>query len=114
MRIVFDLRYYFCCLFGTGRERNNVTYKEAYDECTRTTSSIRNASKELLDLVPSDSLAAGSTRLAISKARQLEPSVGALERFLFEMPAALVDPDEIKKVQFVDCSIVTWTINENT
>ena len=57
--------------------------QEAYDCCTRTVSSIREASKELLTLVQPDSLAASCTRTAVSKARKLEPYISQLEGVLF-------------------------------
>ena len=72
--------------------------KEAYDQCTRTCSSIREASKELLNLVPPDSLAACSTRTAISKARLLEPHIIKLEGYLFEQNRSLLSFDKIREV----------------
>ncbi len=60
-----------------------VKAQEAYDCCTRTVSSIIEASTELLTLVQPDSLAASCTRTAVSKARKLEPYISQLENVLF-------------------------------
>lgn len=58
--------------------------QQAYDQCTRTMSSIRTASRELLLLVPADSLQASSTRECLMKARSMEPHSARLEQILFD------------------------------
>lgn len=71
--------------------------QEAYDCCTRTTSSIRSSSRDLLSLVASNSIAAASTKMAVVKARALEPYVGTLENLLFT-EAKMVSIAQVKEV----------------
>ena len=75
--------------------------QEAYDSCTRTCGSIRECSKTLLGLVPPDSLAATSTRTAITRARSLEPFSVQLEKFLFESDKSCLNIEAIKKVHHI-------------
>ena len=57
--------------------------QEAYDSCTRTMSSIRTASRELLLLVPPGSLQASATKACVVQAREMEPHSAKLEDILF-------------------------------
>ncbi len=57
--------------------------QEAYDTCTRTMSSIRDASRQLLLLVPPGSLQASATKACVVQAREMEPHSAKLEDILF-------------------------------
>jgi len=51
----------------------------------------------LLAIVSSDSLAASSTKLAVAKARALEPHVGTMESYLFSDPS-MITVQQVKEV----------------
>ena len=57
--------------------------QEAYDTCTRTMSSIRDASRQLLLLVAPGSLQASATKACVVQASQMEPWTEKLEGILF-------------------------------
>ena len=80
------------------RDEALARLQEAYDECTRTCTSIRSASKRLLSIVDATSLSANQTRTCVIKARQMEPHLMKFESVLFETEKAVVDAVHVRQI----------------